>query len=90
MPASRFFEGEDMLSKILPPVKHFRPTFDDNSELEFVTHRIHFETSGTLHYESQRGDEITQDFTEGMYPLSIRKIYSSGTTFNEDEVLCLV
>lgn len=90
MPAQKFFEAEDPISRLLPPVKHFKPTFDDNSELQFITHRIILNTSGTLHYESEQGDEITYDFNAGEYMLGIRKIYDSGTTFNEDDVLCLV
>ncbi len=90
MASKRYFEGEDPISRLLPSVKHFQPTFTDDEDLKWHTHRIILNTDGTLHYESTRGDEITYAFNAGAYEIGIKKIYDTGTTYTENNVLCLV
>lgn len=83
------FQGQDLVGRIIPSTKHFKPTFSDTDELEFIANRVIFNTSATLHYESKDGDEITFDFDSGQYDISVRQIYDTGTTYTEDQVLCL-
>lgn len=89
--AQKFFEGgETPQSRAAPSLKQFEPTFSDDDELEYVANRIILNASGTLHYEDQRGTEITYDFPAGQWDVSVRKIYSTGTTLSESNVLCLI
>lgn len=83
------FLGQDLVGRLIPSTKHFQPTFSDTDELEFVANRIILNTSGTLHYVSKDGDEITYDFNAGQYDIAVRQIYSTGTTYSESDILCL-
>lgn len=83
-------EGAALTGYIRPSPEQFSPSFSDTDELQYVARKIIIGTSGDLHYEDQRGNEHTFNFPAGEFNISIRKIYSTGTTLTEDDVLCLI
>lgn len=83
-------EGVALTGLIGPSRQQFTPTFDDDNDLEFLAYGFILNTSGAIHYEDSRGNEHTYDFPAGQYDIMVKRIYTSGTTVAEDDILCLV
>lgn len=83
-------EGVALGGLIGPSQRQFSPTFSDSEELEFVARKFIVNVQGTIHYEDKEGNEHTYEFPVGTYDIMIRKIYTSGTTISESDILCLI